>query len=265
MMLQRFGWPWTKSSLLDGKGSSPGSRPLPAMFPSDIALLIGGPILTAILLFEANREHKIHVERRGLFRFPCALLFTTVACLGTSALYAKVNPYVGYYSTYPLLNGWDIRNSLGHLFLPWSGLLLHVFTWIRRVICYFSWSSTYTTNAASNDSVSLLFKPEHLSSYWPSLSAVFMANSFFYGGLSLLLTSKVWSSRVHFSTPRSFTYLPLSGFLLCSSKPFARSHYQEQLDCQKMTKTILSIIMKAARQRLARNYFKCARQFAPGI
>lgn len=66
------------------------------MFASDIALLIGGPILTAILLFEANREQKIHVERRGLFRFPTALFFTIFACLGTAVLYAKVNPYVRY-------------------------------------------------------------------------------------------------------------------------------------------------------------------------
>lgn len=69
------------------------------MFASDIALLIGGPILAAILLFEANREHKIHVESRGLFRFPVALLFSTVACLGTALLFAQVNPYVIY--SYP--------------------------------------------------------------------------------------------------------------------------------------------------------------------
>ncbi len=69
------------------------------MFASDIALLIGGPILTAILLFEANREHKIKIHRRGLFRFPLALLLSTVACLGTALLYAQVNPYVRTYSS----------------------------------------------------------------------------------------------------------------------------------------------------------------------
>jgi hypothetical protein len=72
------------------------------MFASDIALLIGGPILTAILLFEANREHKISVERRGLFRFPTALFFTVFACLATAVLYAKVNPYVGHSLRFPL-------------------------------------------------------------------------------------------------------------------------------------------------------------------
>jgi hypothetical protein len=64
------------------------------MFPSDIAILIGGPILVSVLLFEANREHKIQLQHRGLFRFPLALLLSTVACLGTAVLYAKVNPYV---------------------------------------------------------------------------------------------------------------------------------------------------------------------------
>ncbi|KAG8834948.1 hypothetical protein FRC17_006251 [Serendipita sp. 399] len=69
------------------------------MHPSDIALLIGGPLLASVLLFEANREQKIHLERRGLFRFPNALLLSTIACLGTGLLYAKVNPYVIY--SYP--------------------------------------------------------------------------------------------------------------------------------------------------------------------
>ncbi|KAG8756737.1 hypothetical protein FRC14_002691 [Serendipita sp. 396] len=69
------------------------------MHPSDIALLIGGPLLASVLLFEANREQKIHLERRGLFRFPTALLLSTIACLGTGILYAKVNPYVIY--SYP--------------------------------------------------------------------------------------------------------------------------------------------------------------------
>jgi hypothetical protein len=64
------------------------------MFASDIAILIGGPILIAVLLFEANREHKIRLQRRGLFRFPLALILSTAACLGTAVLYAKVNPYV---------------------------------------------------------------------------------------------------------------------------------------------------------------------------
>jgi len=65
------------------------------MHPSDIAILIGGPILVSVLLFEANnREHKIQLHSRGLFRFPLALLLSTIACLGTAVLYAKVNPYV---------------------------------------------------------------------------------------------------------------------------------------------------------------------------
>jgi len=69
------------------------------MFASDIAILIGAPLLVIVLLFEAHREHKIHVQRRGLFRFPVAILLSTVACLGTAVLYAKVNPYVIY--SYP--------------------------------------------------------------------------------------------------------------------------------------------------------------------
>lgn len=64
------------------------------MFASDIALLIGGPVLICILLYEANRVHKIAVSRRGLFRFPLALLLSTVAVLGTAVLYGNVNPYV---------------------------------------------------------------------------------------------------------------------------------------------------------------------------
>lgn len=70
------------------------------MFPSDIAILIGGPILVSVLLFEANRAHKIHLERRGFFRFPLAILLSTVGCLGTAVLYAKVNPYVSFIFAY---------------------------------------------------------------------------------------------------------------------------------------------------------------------
>jgi uncharacterized integral membrane protein len=65
------------------------------MVPSDIALLIGGPILVSILVFEVHQEHKLKLEHpRGFLRFPLGLLLSTVACLGTSLLYAKVNPYV---------------------------------------------------------------------------------------------------------------------------------------------------------------------------
>jgi hypothetical protein len=64
------------------------------MHPSDIAILIGGPILVSVLLFEANRERNIQLHTRGFFRFPLALLLSTVACLGTAVLYANVNPYV---------------------------------------------------------------------------------------------------------------------------------------------------------------------------
>lgn len=64
------------------------------MVPSDIAILICGPILVSVLLFEANRAHKIHLQKRGLFRFPVAILVSTFACLGTAVLYAKLNPYV---------------------------------------------------------------------------------------------------------------------------------------------------------------------------
>ncbi|KIM34487.1 hypothetical protein M408DRAFT_19387 [Serendipita vermifera MAFF 305830] len=69
------------------------------MVPSDIALLIAGPILVSLLVFEANRENKVQYARRGLFRFPLALGLAIAACLGTSLLYSKVNPYVIY--SYP--------------------------------------------------------------------------------------------------------------------------------------------------------------------
>jgi len=64
------------------------------MVPSDIALLIGGPILIAILILEVHHEHKLQIDRTGFLRFPLALVLSTAACLGTSLLYAKVNPYV---------------------------------------------------------------------------------------------------------------------------------------------------------------------------
>lgn len=69
------------------------------MVPSDIALLIAGPILVSVLVFELNREHKLQYKRRGLLRFPLSLGLSIAGCLGTSLLYAKVNPYVSAFGT----------------------------------------------------------------------------------------------------------------------------------------------------------------------
>jgi hypothetical protein len=76
------------------------------MVPSDIALLIMGAILVLILVFEVHYEHKLKLECRGFLRFPLGLILSTAACLGTSLLYAKVNPYVRslsspHFSPYP--------------------------------------------------------------------------------------------------------------------------------------------------------------------
>lgn len=64
------------------------------MTPADIALLIGGPLIILLFLWEIYRQGKLVLKARGLFRFPAALLVSTFGVLGTSLLYAKVNPYV---------------------------------------------------------------------------------------------------------------------------------------------------------------------------
>ena len=64
------------------------------MTPADIALLIGGPLVILLFLWEVHRQGKLVLKWRGLFRFPAALLVSTFGVLGTSLLYAKVNPYV---------------------------------------------------------------------------------------------------------------------------------------------------------------------------
>lgn len=64
------------------------------MTPGDIALLIGGPLIILFFLWEIHRQGKLVLKARGLFRFPVALLVSTFGVLGTSLLYAKVNPYV---------------------------------------------------------------------------------------------------------------------------------------------------------------------------
>jgi hypothetical protein len=81
------------------------------MVPSDIALLIGGPILVSILVFEVHREHKLKLQRRGFLRFPLGLILSTAACLGTALLYAKVNPYVRLLSL-PHLSPEPLTNTL---------------------------------------------------------------------------------------------------------------------------------------------------------
>jgi hypothetical protein len=64
------------------------------MTPADIALLIGGPLIILLFLWEIHRHGKLVLTFRGLFRFPAALLVSIFGVLGTSLLYAKVNPYV---------------------------------------------------------------------------------------------------------------------------------------------------------------------------
>ena len=64
------------------------------MRPADIALLVGGPLIILLFLWEVHRQGKLVLNSRGLFRFPAALLVSTFGVLGTALLYAKVNPYV---------------------------------------------------------------------------------------------------------------------------------------------------------------------------
>jgi hypothetical protein len=64
------------------------------MTPADIALLIGGPLIIFLFLWETHRHGKLVLKWHGLFRFPASLLVSAFGVLGTSLLYAKVNPYV---------------------------------------------------------------------------------------------------------------------------------------------------------------------------
>jgi len=64
------------------------------MTPADIALLVGGPLIIFLFLWEIYRQGKLALKWHGLFRFPASLLVSTFGVLGTSLLYAKVNPYV---------------------------------------------------------------------------------------------------------------------------------------------------------------------------
>lgn len=64
------------------------------MKPADIALLIGGPLVIFLFLWETHLQGKLVLRWHGLFRFPASLFVTAFGVLGTSLLYAKVNPYV---------------------------------------------------------------------------------------------------------------------------------------------------------------------------
>ena len=64
------------------------------MTPADIALLVAGPLIIFLFLWEVHRQGKLVLKSRGLFRFPAALLVSTFGVLGTSLLYARLNPYV---------------------------------------------------------------------------------------------------------------------------------------------------------------------------
>lgn len=64
------------------------------MKPTDIALLVGGPLIILLFLWETHRQGKLVLRWRGLFRLPASLLVSAFGILGTSLLYAKVNPYV---------------------------------------------------------------------------------------------------------------------------------------------------------------------------
>lgn len=64
------------------------------MKPVDIALLVGGPLIILLFLWETHRQGKLVLKWHGLFRFPASLLVSAFGVLGTSLLYAKVNPYV---------------------------------------------------------------------------------------------------------------------------------------------------------------------------
>lgn len=64
------------------------------MTPADLALLVGGPLILLLFLWETNLQGKLVLKWRGLFRFPASLLVSAFGVLGTSLLYAKVNPYV---------------------------------------------------------------------------------------------------------------------------------------------------------------------------
>ncbi len=64
------------------------------MTPADLALLVGGPLIIFLFLWETHLQGKLVLKWHGLFRFPASLLVSVFGILGTSLLYAKVNPYV---------------------------------------------------------------------------------------------------------------------------------------------------------------------------
>ena len=64
------------------------------MTPADLALLVGGPLIILLFLWETHLQGKLVLKWHGLFRFPASLLVSAFGVLGTSLLYAKVNPYV---------------------------------------------------------------------------------------------------------------------------------------------------------------------------
>ena len=104
------------------------------MTPADLALLVGAPLTIFLFLWETHSQRKLVLKSHGLFRFPASLIVSAFGVLGTSLLYAKVNPYVRDIP-HPAQRSPDADVTLGHLLVPKWRLFLLLVTCIRPQLC----------------------------------------------------------------------------------------------------------------------------------